>query len=160
MKCLCSCMQLVKPICWSTRGVRKTKSLETYTSILLKSWALMCFENSCNNVTIASTGLCSTVRPDISWMFAHMLCYVFLQWSMYSYLKVVLNMKEIFVVMNTTWAVVKIRPEKYSGLQRSLSYSRLYLQVTYTTFIYSQLSIHHFMGLFETSMMTSSQLAC
>ena len=26
------------------------------------------------------------------------------------------NMKAIFVVMNTTWAVVKIRPEKNSGL--------------------------------------------
>ena len=26
------------------------------------------------------------------------------------------NMKAIFAVMNTTYAVVKIRPEKYSGL--------------------------------------------
>ena len=26
-----------------------------------------------------------------------------------------INMKAIFLVMNTTWAVVKIRPEKYSG---------------------------------------------
>ena len=28
------------------------------------------------------------------------------------------NMKAIFAAMNTTWAVVKIRPEKNSGLYR------------------------------------------
>ena len=28
------------------------------------------------------------------------------------------NMKAIFAVMNTTWAVVEIRPEKNSGLYR------------------------------------------
>ena len=27
-----------------------------------------------------------------------------------------MNKKVIFAVMNTTWIVVKIRPEKYSGL--------------------------------------------
>ena len=27
-----------------------------------------------------------------------------------------MNMKAMFAVMNTTWAVVKIRPEKNSGL--------------------------------------------
>ena len=31
---------------------------------------------------------------------------------------IVVNMKAIFVVMDTTWAVVKIRPEKNSGLYR------------------------------------------
>ena len=30
----------------------------------------------------------------------------------------IVNMKAIFLVMNTTWAVVKIRPEKNSGLCR------------------------------------------
>ena len=29
-----------------------------------------------------------------------------------------MNMKVIFAAMNTTWAVVKIRPEKNSGLYR------------------------------------------
>ena len=72
------------------------------------------------------------------------------------------KMKAIFVVMNTTWAVVKIRPKKKfrpvrdlnpwpfyqalfslllkwcSLLRRSLLYSRLYLQFKYMTFIYSQ----------------------
>ena len=31
---------------------------------------------------------------------------------------IVVNMKAIFIVMNTTWAIVKIRPEKNSGLYR------------------------------------------
>ena len=34
----------------------------------------------------------------------------------------IVNMKAIFVVMNTTWAVVKIRPEKNSGLCRIWTY--------------------------------------
>ena len=33
-------------------------------------------------------------------------------------------------------------------------------QFTYMIFIYLQSCIHHFMGLFETNIMTSSQLAC
>ena len=76
------------------------------------------------------------------------------------------KMKAIFAVMNTTWAVVKIRPKKKnqacmgfepmtfiftfyqalfslllkwcSLLRRSLLYSRLYPQFKYMTFIYSQ----------------------
>ena len=35
-----------------------------------------------------------------------------------------------------------------------------YLQFKYMTFIYSQPFIHHFMGLFGTNTVTSSQLAC
>ena len=72
------------------------------------------------------------------------------------------KMKAIFPVMNTAWAVVKIRPKKKfrpvrdlkprpfyqalfslllkwcSLLRRSLLYSRLYPQFKYMTFIYSQ----------------------
>ena len=45
-----------------------------------------------------------------------------------------------------------------SLLRRSLSYSRLYPQFKYMTFIYSHSFIHHFTGLFGTKIMTSSQL--
>ena len=38
--------------------------------------------------------------------------------------------------------------------------SALYPQFKYMTFIYSLPSIHHFTGLFRTTIMTSSQLAC
>ena len=59
-------------------------------------------------------------------------------------------MKAIFAVMNTTWAVEKIRPKKIQActgfepitsvilMWRSLSYSCLYPQFKYMTFIYSQ----------------------
>ena len=98
------------------------------------------------------------------------------------------NMKAIFAVMNTTWAVAKIGREKNSGLYgiwthdrtglnffqafffttaqvvftiaQSLLYSRLYPQFKYMTFKYSQSFIHHFTGLFWTNIITSSQLAC
>ena len=42
-----------------------------------------------------------------------------------------------------------------SQLQRSLSYSRLYPQFKYMTFIYSQPFIHHFTGLFGTNTVTT-----
>ena len=47
-----------------------------------------------------------------------------------------------------------------SLLQRSLSYSLLYLQFTYMIFIYLQSFIHHSTGLFGTNIMISFQLAC
>ena len=48
--------------------------------------------------------------------------------------------------------------KKCSLLRTSLSYSRLYPQVTYMIFIYSQSFIYHFTGLYGTNI--NSQLAC
>ena len=45
--------------------------------------------------------------------------------------------------------------KQFSELRRSLSYSRLYPQFKYMTFIYSQPFIHHFTGLFGTNTVTT-----
>ena len=71
--------------------------------------------------------------------------------------------------MEIKWFCHPLRPSilqtqsSISGLiftWRSLPYSFLYSQFTHITFIYLQSVIHHFMGLFGTNIMNSSQLAC
>ena len=61
-------------------------------------------------------------------------------------------MKAIFAVMKMTRAIVRIRPAINSGLYVIENHDLCNTGPDYI--------IHHFMGLFGTNKMTSSQLAC
>ena len=81
---------------------------------------------------------------------------------MYHLLYRVINIFHAIPVQRSqrSWVQIPNRPEFFSGLifttaqvvfltaGRSLSYSRLYPQFKYMTFIYPQSFIHHFTGLF------------
>ena len=80
-----------------------------------------------------------------------------------------MNLKAIFALMNTTQAVVKIRPEKNSGLYGIWTHDLCDTELTSqlgagpqfidTIFINLQLFILPLTGLFGINIMTSSQLA-
>ena len=80
-----------------------------------------------------------------------------------------INLKAIFALMNTTQAVVKIRPEKNSGLYGIWTHDLCDTSLTSqlgagpqfieTIFINLQLFILPLTGLFGINIMTSSQLA-
>ena len=101
-----------------------------------------------------------------------------------------MNMRTIFAAMNTTWVVVKLKPEKNSGLYGTwtgivkvmglnpapyrpkffrpyfyycslLRRSLSYSRLAFQIYDFHYYSfINHFTGLFRTNIMTSSQLAC